>query len=33
MGTKPILTDIENIEEAAQAVIDGSIVDHPDRLH
>ena len=32
-GTKPILTDIENIEKAAQAVINGSIVDHPDRLH
>ena len=32
-GIRPILTDIKEIEAAAQAVIDGSIEDHPERLH
>lgn len=32
-GLKPILTDISDIEEAVRAVIDGTIVDHPDRVH
>ena len=30
---KPIITDIQNIEEAIQAYIQGTIVDHPERLH
>jgi predicted Fe-Mo cluster-binding NifX family protein len=30
---KPIITDIQNIEEAIQAFIDGTIVDHTERLH
>jgi len=33
MGIRPILTDIGEIETAVQAVIDGSIEDHPERLH
>jgi predicted Fe-Mo cluster-binding NifX family protein len=33
MGKKPILTDIVNIENATQAVIDDSIIDYPERLH
>jgi predicted Fe-Mo cluster-binding NifX family protein len=33
IGIRPILTDIKEIEVAAQAVIDGSIKDHPERLH
>jgi predicted Fe-Mo cluster-binding NifX family protein len=30
---KPIITDIQNIEEAIQAFIDGTIVDHQEKLH
>jgi predicted Fe-Mo cluster-binding NifX family protein len=33
IGVKPILTDINDIETATQAVIDDSIEDHPERLH
>jgi predicted Fe-Mo cluster-binding NifX family protein len=29
----PIVTDVEMIEEAMQAYIDGTIVNHPDKLH
>lgn len=32
-GIRPILTDIADIDIAVQAVIDGSIEDHPERLH
>jgi predicted Fe-Mo cluster-binding NifX family protein len=32
-GIRPILTDIKEIEAAAQAVLDGSIEDHPEQLH
>jgi predicted Fe-Mo cluster-binding NifX family protein len=32
-GIQPILTDIKEIDAAAQAVIDGSIENHPERLH
>lgn len=32
-GIRPILTDIADIEEAVRAVIDGSIVNHLERLH
>lgn len=32
-GIKPVVTDIPEIEQAVQAVIDGSIVDYTDRLH
>jgi predicted Fe-Mo cluster-binding NifX family protein len=30
---KPIVTDIQTIDEAVQAVIDGTIVDHTEKLH
>ena len=32
-GVRPNLTDIIDVEMAVQAVIDGSIMDHPERLH
>jgi predicted Fe-Mo cluster-binding NifX family protein len=32
-GIRPILTDIAAIDEAVQAVIDGTIIDHPEKLH
>jgi predicted Fe-Mo cluster-binding NifX family protein len=32
-GIKPVVTDIRKIEEAVQAVINGTIVDHTERLH
>lgn len=32
-GVRPVLTDIADIETAVQAVIDGSIIDHLERLH
>jgi predicted Fe-Mo cluster-binding NifX family protein len=32
-GIRPVVTDIESIEEALAAYIDGSIVDHTDKLH
>ena len=32
-GIRPILTDIADIDRAVQAVIDGSIEDHLERLH
>jgi predicted Fe-Mo cluster-binding NifX family protein len=32
-GLKPIVTDIEAIDEAVQAYLDGEIVDHTERLH
>jgi predicted Fe-Mo cluster-binding NifX family protein len=30
---KPIITDIQSIKEAIKAYIDGTIVDHQERLH
>ena len=30
---KPIVTDIEDIEQAVQSYLDGTIVDHTDKLH
>jgi predicted Fe-Mo cluster-binding NifX family protein len=32
-GIQAILTDIQEIEPAVQAYIDGQLVDHPERLH
>jgi predicted Fe-Mo cluster-binding NifX family protein len=32
-NVKPIVTDIEDIEEAVQAYINGTIVDYTDKLH
>jgi len=32
-GLRPVVTDIEMIDEAVEAVISGSIVDHRERLH
>lgn len=32
-GIRPIITDIPEIERAVQAVMDGSIKDHSERLH
>ena len=33
LGIKPIITDIENIDMAIQAVIDDSIINHVEKLH
>lgn len=33
LNIKPVVTDIKNIYEAVQAVINGSIVDHTEKLH
>ena len=32
-GLRPIVTDLEMIDEAVQAVVSGNIVDHRERLH
>ena len=32
-GIQPILTDIQEIEPAVKAYIDGQLVDHPEWLH
>jgi predicted Fe-Mo cluster-binding NifX family protein len=32
-GIKPVVTDIEDIHEAVAAYLDGSLVDHTERLH
>lgn len=32
-GIRPVVTDIESIEAALQAYIDGNIIDHTDKLH
>jgi predicted Fe-Mo cluster-binding NifX family protein len=32
-GIRPVVTDIESIEEAFKAYIEGCIVDHTDKLH
>jgi predicted Fe-Mo cluster-binding NifX family protein len=33
MGIRPVLTNIADIDIAVQAFMDGSIEDHPERLH
>jgi len=33
LNIKPIVTDIKNIDKAVQAVIDGLIIDHTEKLH
>jgi hypothetical protein len=33
LNIKPIITDIKNIDDAVQAVINGSIIDHTEKLH
>lgn len=33
LDIKPVVTDIKNIDEAVQAVISGSIIDHTEKLH
>ena len=33
LNIKPIVTDIKNIDEAVQAFINGSIIDHTEKLH
>jgi len=33
LNIKPVVTEIHNIEEAAQAFMDGKLVDHTERLH
>lgn len=33
LNIRPILTDIAEIEEAVKAYIDGSVIDHTERLH
>jgi len=32
-GIKPVLTEISKIDDAVKAIIDGTIADHPERLH
>jgi predicted Fe-Mo cluster-binding NifX family protein len=32
-GIRPIVTDIESIDEAIQAYLDGKIIDHTEKLH
>jgi len=32
-GIQPILTDIQEIEAAIKAYLDGQLLDHPERLH
>jgi predicted Fe-Mo cluster-binding NifX family protein len=32
-NVKPIVTDIRSIDEAVRAVVDGTIIDHNERLH
>lgn len=32
-GIRPIVTDITEVEKAVRAVLDGTIVDHTERLH
>jgi predicted Fe-Mo cluster-binding NifX family protein len=32
-GIRCVLTDVENIDEAAQAYLQGNLVDHVDKLH
>lgn len=32
-GATPIITDIPRIDDAVQAYIDGTLVDHPEKLH
>ncbi len=32
-GIRPVLTDIQGIEEAIQAYLMGNLADHPERLH
>jgi predicted Fe-Mo cluster-binding NifX family protein len=32
-GIRPVVTDIESIEEALQAYIEGRIIDHTEKLH
>jgi predicted Fe-Mo cluster-binding NifX family protein len=33
LGIRPVVTDIETIDEAALAYNRGNIIDHPERLH
>lgn len=33
LNIRPIVTDIKTIDDAVQKVIDGTIVDHTDKLH
>jgi predicted Fe-Mo cluster-binding NifX family protein len=33
LGIQPIVTDIANIDQAVQAVVDGTIIDHTQKLH
>lgn len=33
LNIKPIVTDIKNIDDAVQAVINNSIIDHTEKLH
>lgn len=33
IGVRPILTDIQGIDEAIQAYLQGQLTDHPERIH
>ncbi len=32
-GIRPIITDISTVDEAVRALIEGRLIDHPERLH
>ena len=33
IGIRPIITDLENIEEALTKFLSGDLIDHPEKLH
>jgi hypothetical protein len=33
LNIKPVVTDIVDIEKAAQSFIDGKLIDHTEKLH
>ena len=33
LDIKPVVTDIRNIDDAVNAIINGTIKDHPEKLH
>jgi predicted Fe-Mo cluster-binding NifX family protein len=33
LGIQPLLTDIKDVDEAVQAYLDGSLENHPERVH
>jgi len=33
LGIKPVVTDVEDVEDAVQAYVEGRLQDHPEKLH